>query len=278
MELIPWGQLPKSQIDPEKIEEAIARMIVEHNNDPNAHTEEGQSLYAHKTAEVIQHAVESIVADKIKNFEIEPNKLNWDMPYIDSHFESLENIVWDKRGDAHCDLWCGLGGLRISATRTQDGGFELYNQLIGFQTRWEKNPVFQTRLEVVASSGTTQYWGIGTRYFDEILYTRAGFQVKNGKLYAMTAWVDDNEIEHEYREEITGIDYSKSQTYRVEVYKDKNEIKYYINNILKKTITNYLPWNEGMYGPIGCFGFVIDPIGAGSPKFYIERFAVVQNP
>jgi len=278
MELPPWGQLPKSQIDPEKIEEAIARMITEHNNDPNAHTEEGQSLYAHKTAEVIQHAVASIVADKIKNFEVEPNKLNWDMPYIDSHFESLDAFAFNTRAYGQYDLWYALGHLRIELGAAGDGGFEMFNEIVGMNTEWEKNPVMQARLKIAKCQSAVYYWGIGTKYYDEQLYSRAGFQVKNNKLYAMTAWVDNDEVEHEYREEIAEINLEKYQTYRVESYKNENQIKYYVNNELKKTITTNLPWDKGIYGPIGCFGFVVDPIGPAAPKFYIERFAVLQNP
>jgi len=64
-EPITWGQLPKSQIDPEKIEEAIARMIKEHNEDESAHLGPGQSLQSHKASEIIDHAVKSILAEKL---------------------------------------------------------------------------------------------------------------------------------------------------------------------------------------------------------------------
>jgi hypothetical protein len=46
--MITWGQLAKSQTDPEKIEEAIKRLINEHNADPEAHLVEGGSLKSHK--------------------------------------------------------------------------------------------------------------------------------------------------------------------------------------------------------------------------------------
>jgi len=64
-EPITWGQLPKSQIDPERIEEAIARMIKEHNEDESAHLGPGQSLQSHKASEIIDHAVKSILAEKL---------------------------------------------------------------------------------------------------------------------------------------------------------------------------------------------------------------------
>jgi len=63
--MITWGQLAKSQDDPEKIEEAIARMISEHNADPEAHLCEGGSLRSHKMAEIIDHLVNSILGEKL---------------------------------------------------------------------------------------------------------------------------------------------------------------------------------------------------------------------
>jgi hypothetical protein len=63
--MITWGQLAKSQTDPEKIEEAIQRLINEHNADPEAHLVEGGSLKSHKMAEVIDHIARSILAEKL---------------------------------------------------------------------------------------------------------------------------------------------------------------------------------------------------------------------
>lgn len=60
-----WGQLRKSQVDNEMIEGAISRMVDEHNNEPSAHLEEGQSLKSHRASEIIDHVARSIVNDKI---------------------------------------------------------------------------------------------------------------------------------------------------------------------------------------------------------------------
>lgn len=70
MALPVWGQLPKSQIDPERIEEAIERIVKEHEDDPEAHLGTNQSLQSHKASEVIDHLARSIIADKIARGEI----------------------------------------------------------------------------------------------------------------------------------------------------------------------------------------------------------------
>lgn len=59
-----WGQLEKDTDDPETIEEAIARLISDHEEDPEAHLGEGESLEQHKSEDVIDHPAGSVLADK----------------------------------------------------------------------------------------------------------------------------------------------------------------------------------------------------------------------
>lgn len=59
-----WGMMQKAQDDPETIEQAIARMIAEHEADPEAHLGEGESLSMHKHEEIIDHPAQSVVLDK----------------------------------------------------------------------------------------------------------------------------------------------------------------------------------------------------------------------
>ena len=75
---ITWGNLFKSQISAEKIEEAILRLIQDHEDDPDAHIETGESLQSHKASTVIDHIVNSIIADKVKAGEITRPKLSND--------------------------------------------------------------------------------------------------------------------------------------------------------------------------------------------------------
>ncbi len=72
---VTWGNLLKSQISTEKIEEAVARLIQSHEDDANAHVEVGESLYSHKASEIIDHIASSIINDKINAGEITPPKL-----------------------------------------------------------------------------------------------------------------------------------------------------------------------------------------------------------
>ena len=64
-----WGLLKKSTTDSETIEDAVGRLIAEHEADPTAHLGTGESLAAHKSAEVIDHPAESVLADKLNSLE-----------------------------------------------------------------------------------------------------------------------------------------------------------------------------------------------------------------
>ena len=59
-----WGQLQKSLDDPETIEAAIVRLIAAHNEEPEAHLQEGQSLHNHSHNDVIDHPAFSVPQEK----------------------------------------------------------------------------------------------------------------------------------------------------------------------------------------------------------------------
>lgn len=59
-----WDSLQKNATDDETIEQAIARLIAVHEGDSNSHLGVGESLQAHKNADVIDHPQQSIVMDK----------------------------------------------------------------------------------------------------------------------------------------------------------------------------------------------------------------------
>jgi hypothetical protein len=68
--------LAKSQTDNETIEEAIARIVAEHESDEEAHLGVGDSLQSHKASEIIDHLASSIIADKLENKAVTVDKLD----------------------------------------------------------------------------------------------------------------------------------------------------------------------------------------------------------
>lgn len=108
MQLPVWGNLAKSQTDAEKIEEAIVRLITEHNDDETAHLGAGQSLQSHKAAEIIDHLAESIVEDKIGDGEVSSRCITTDQ-IVGKDFrtdidvgEDVDGIKFDSDG---IEMW-----------------------------------------------------------------------------------------------------------------------------------------------------------------------------
>jgi len=64
-----WGQLQKSLDDTETIEQAIERIVAEHNAEPEAHLGTGESLSEHKHTTVLDHPAGSVLADKFSDDE-----------------------------------------------------------------------------------------------------------------------------------------------------------------------------------------------------------------
>lgn len=105
-ELPLWGSLQKSQDDSETIEEAIVRIIGDHDDDPEAHNGEGQSLEAHRTEDVLNHPPGSIVPDKISFSDLS----------FDTTFEDLSGF--DSAGSVTASDWPGV------ILSVEDGGVE----------------------------------------------------------------------------------------------------------------------------------------------------------
>jgi len=99
-----WGSLQKSTTDDETIEQAIGRLISDHEADASAHLGAGESLEAHKTAEVIDHPAQSVVIDKTA------------FGLYDEIATVIGGYGWDP----------DVGTIYVSGKRT--GGFSLFSQ------------------------------------------------------------------------------------------------------------------------------------------------------
>lgn len=82
-----WESLPKNQTDSTTILEAIANLIAEHNNDPDAHNLPDQSLYLHRINDIIDHPAGSVKNDKASFNQFYYNLLfsdwdNWNTLYF----------------------------------------------------------------------------------------------------------------------------------------------------------------------------------------------------
>jgi hypothetical protein len=220
MPLPNWGNLEKSQTDPEKIEEAIERMIRDHNNDPNAHLEEGQSLQSHRAAEIIDHRARSVLRDK----------LAFDRFQIETYFESLEG--YEKYGYVEllsiCQVEINSGPqqgdfsyVSIPATEQNENG--AYSG---------HDPRFLTRVKFSTLVRKTAYLICGS--IDDLC--GFGFKNVNNNLYAV--YWDDQKNEHIHQ--ITGINLNVWHTYEAR-FTHNEKIEFLIDGNLVWTATENLP-------------------------------------
>ena len=247
MALPVWGNLTKSPIDPEKIEEAIARLIQAHEDDPNAHIEAGESLQSHKAAAIIDHVVASIVADKIKKEEVIVEKLAWDKILITSEFESLDG--WHKGGIGAYTMTVVLGGTKIR-TGNNDGDTAYIACVpplgMGENPNFDNKPSMQVRVAVMDNDFAEGHIHIGFPGFQVTNEDYIGFKLIGGNIYAVCRAGGANETSVD----ITGGLYSGSfHDYKV-VWNSINNVEFYIDGVLKTTITTNIPYGDNQEAAI----------------------------
>jgi len=233
-----WGLLPKSQVDDELIEEAIARLILEHNEDETAHLGTGQSLQSHKASEIIDHVVASIVADKIKNGEVTVDKLNWDRNLITTEFESLDG--WKQGGVGTETITVILGGTKLeTGANNGDTAYIACVPAYGFgeNPNFDKKPYLQVRAKVMDFGYAETHIHIGYYGFQAAAHDYIGFRIDQNKIYAVCRKSADSET----AVDITGsLSAEDSHDYAVE-YVSSTSVKFYIDGTLKTTITTNIP-------------------------------------
>lgn len=268
MALPVWGNLEKSQIDNEKIEEAIARLIQVHDDDANAHLDAGQSLNSHKASEIIDHLVASIIADKIGDMEVTDHKMKFDKFIIKTNFESMD--TWTKYTFGSGDIEDYLGSERLKTGATINSIADIHNDawLEGYGIDYTKNPRFMTVLLVTSDSDQESYVVAGS--FDNQCF---GFFIREDAIFAlhMKDYV-------EYKTD-TGITVTTNQWYRLKaVYTSGLKIEFYIDDVLVATHTTNLPEDSAdADAEITYFRYQTKTIEAANKELHIRHLTIVQD-
>jgi hypothetical protein len=165
-----WEGLQKSATDPTTLSEYIADQIALHEADPEAHLGVGESLEAHKTADVIDHPAQSVVADKLFGGDI----------VIKTQFESLD--PWSKTGTVFTD---GFNGLVLyteyGAVNTSKVSASMYGN--GYLFNAVSDIYFETQFANELSNSHFNAWlGFLNGYVTTT--TGFGFQIRDGVVYA----------------------------------------------------------------------------------------------
>lgn len=243
-----WGLLTKSVDDPETIEEAIDRIVGEHNDDETAHLETGQSLQSHKASEIIDHLAQSVYRDK----------LAFDRFQLETYFESIDGF-----GKSAGTALNGVGQAALTTTATTNNTQYLYayaGDANEDAANLNYNPHWLTRVKLGATSNNTVYITSG----DPGGPQGYGFKIVDGTLYAYHVEPDDDE----QLTEITGLTLTNWHTYEVFVtYGEK--IEFYVDKILRVTHTTDLP-----VGGIGNFIYYQIKTTANATKYLWVQYLI----
>ncbi len=207
--------VPKSQEDPETIEQAIDRIVASHNDDPTAHLGTGQSLEEHRQNDVIDHPAGSILADKVT-----PRQMWFEYP-----FHTLDD--W-----SHSAVFYTLSspGVEVSIPSGAAATYYLfttpYDALDWMD--WSKNPYFEAFAYLNVSSGRYREIAWGSAIGDNVL----GFRADGTTLYAVCII---NGSDH--TASISGAVTSGRRNYRAYVDPATGNVNFEIDGVLVKQLT-----------------------------------------
>lgn len=260
MSIETWQDLPKAQDDDETIEEAIARFIDAHNDDVTAHLAENQSLQSHRVNEIIDHLAASIIADKLKDFEVTVEKLTKNKQFFNIAFGNLDGWEVDSGGGAYAYDCSGVQlntGSGIGNTMRLSPRGEITN--LDFSA---KNPVFEAVVRFSDVGGHISFFGIG-----ELYYGFAGFKINNGALYIYLK----NDVTS-YESLISGITLTDNHTYRV-VFESGVGATYYIDDVEVGSISQPIPYSD-----VGYIGdFFIQSLVSGTRRLNCTSLTIFQD-
>ncbi len=230
-----WGMLSKSQEDPETIEQAIARIVQEHNNDETAHLATGQSLESHKASEIIDHLAKSIVSDKLEdwiNIKAQGSFARSDFHWS-TIFESIDG--YDVSDTDYVTV--GYTGVRLQTSTTTNNKHFLQRQIYF-------NPVIDWSMSIRVSIGvqpvdvTNQniWLGVGdcTGSLPNPTIRHIGFKIINGDIWAT---VGNGSVET--KENLMSI--NSMGKYLLTFDYNGVDVKFYINGEYQTVFTNNLP-------------------------------------
>jgi len=241
-----WGSLPKSQIDDETIEEAIARIVDEHNADETAHLELGQSLQSHKASDIIDHLASSIIADKLAGGSV---PILYGKRCIYSNFDSLDGLSVGGVGTEV--LKCVLGGSSLQTGNVNnDTAFVRCNPNAGFgdNPNFDKNPILSFRIKVMDRGYAECHCHIGYSGFQNSASDYVGFKFYQNHIYCVSCSSSGSLTSFDLG---TTINSESIHDYRVEIFAGIN-VLFYIDDVLVHETTTNVPTGDN---ESSCFFF-----------------------
>lgn len=220
-----WGMLQKALDDNQTIAQAIAAAIAVHEADPDAHTGAGESLETHKSQETVDHPAGSVLADKVSSKEL----------LAFTGFDSLDG--WSVFGNVTLE---GFSFVELHETQGETDLSRLYSQFLAdtdfFKTTQDamiqsvfylNNPEFEKIYflfgQYVSDSNIS---GFGFRIIDAEVKGVFGF----GANINLTADLNINP--------------ALIHIYRAEYIASSQQVKFYIDGVLKATLNAPTGWDS----------------------------------
>jgi hypothetical protein len=263
-----WGLLPKSQISAETIEEAIARLILEHEEDETSHLGVGESLQSHKVSEIIDHAISSIVADKMGAGSVQVRAL--DIIYVNSTPMQMEGCYRGVTGSATITDPATDIGIFIQTGTTIDSVANLFAEgMYEKNQTWDKERIWKAAMWLGTLSAQIFRFGIGYMAGDSVHARHVGFLLLNGALYGT---VGNGTVETLLR--LT--DPAGTNTYYYKIHFLPGEsAEFFIDGVSKGKITVNLP--SGTIDPWITFQAWLKNTAAANKQMQIFGYEFQQN-
>jgi len=210
-------------------------LILEHNEDEEAHLGTGQSLQSHKASEIIDHVAQSIISDKIKDNEISPEKFSFGDRFYFNGIQTLDCFGQSIDGSGGSITLENYGDIVLVAGTAVGNITRAYISPI-FITLWnENNPVLEARINDGQDYNADSAIVIGCDNPFSTTHTMVGFRYKysTNKTYAFYVYYSGGSY---ITEEVAIFDdVFVSYLMRIEVDSANHVIRYYKDGILVKT-------------------------------------------
>lgn len=227
-----WEHLPKNAVDNETIEQAIVRIVAQHNNDNTAHMATGQSIDVHRKESILDHKAGSVLADKETMSELK----------FYTTFESLD--MWFITGYATNSGMIGCQ-LYVEDNEIEESSLEVSNLTLGNFLNTNKDMMFQSLLDLDLGTGAYEF------RFGQIAnfstgHEGFGFKIVNNTLYTVVkGYQIDNQIAH------NSISVSVPHIYRAQYISGERKFYFFIDGVQIHTYT--LPSGTSLESDVGIF-------------------------
>lgn len=214
-----WGLTPKSQIDSQTIDEAIAAAIADHEADPTAHLGTGESIDVHRKNDILDHKAGSVLADKWSMTEIE----------VTDDFRLLS--PWSVTGNVTNSDWPGAG-LYVEYGSTNIS--KLYSPLLVPEPYFTENVdmLFQIAAQWFGASNNHVNIDLGYGVEDGTSGAGFGFVVIDGTLKALVGCNGTDVFST-----ISDVDITVGHIYRAHFIANEGVVHFYVDGLEVATLT-----------------------------------------